>query len=510
MPDVLKGGTVDKVKPRVKLTGDSHPVTVLIEHAVDTPPTPTEPPESDDATLKRLALLTPMDYDRVRKDHATSLKIQLKTLDAMVKKARSNASEATRLPFNEVEPHPDPINPAHVLDEVATTIRQFIVLDTEQAHAAALWVALTWFIDVVGCAPLALINAPEKSCGKTQLVTVLGRLSYRPLPASNASLSALFRSVELWKPTLLIDEADTFFKENTELEGMVNGGYLPNGYILRSEAVGNNFEPRMFSVFSAKALAGITLEKHLTDATMSRGIVFNLRRKLPHESVSRWRHADQAVFSGIAEKLARFAKDYAHQVRVAQPALPDTLSDRAQDNWEPLLAIAECAGTEWVTRATVAALKLSGECGPTVSTGNELLADIQHVFQSKRVTKISTVDLIAALCEDEESAWATYHRGKPLSGRQITTQLSGYKIGSKSIRIGHEVSRGFELAQFHDAFARYLSENHVLSVTPLHPRHDVALGVVEGENGAYTPSPSVTGEPALLVGCNGVTDKMPI
>lgn len=424
----------------------------------DNPPLASEGVNRDDEIVRRLALLKPLEYDRVRKEQATALKVRPATLDAMVKEVRSKKSEAKRLPFTEVEPHPDPIDPAKLLDEILDAIRQFIVLDSEQAHAAALWIALTWFIDDVEIAPLAIINAPEKSCGKTQLLTVFGRMSYRPLPASSASASALFRSVELWKPTILIDEADTFFRDNTELHGMVNAGYLRDGYVLRSEPVGDSYEPRMFSVFSAKALAGIALEKHLPDATMSRGIVFNLRRKLSHESVDRLRHAGRGLFTAIAEKLARFAEDYAQQVRAARPILPDALSDRDQDNWEGLLAIASCAGDAWLARATAAALKLSGNIEKTQSTGNELLTDIQHIFEMKRTDKISTADLIAALCDDEESAWATYNRGKQITPRQVARQLAAYEIASKTIRLGsYATAKGFELAQFSDAFMRYLS-----------------------------------------------------
>lgn len=368
------------------------------DHLPESTAQPDTPAQPADEVVKELAKLTKLEYEKVRLEKAKALGFRPTILDDLVKTERAKGSgiegEGKKLPFVEVEPHPDPIDPAQLLDDVADTIRLFIVLDDEQATASALWVALTWFIDVVEVAPLAIINAPEKSCGKTQLLTVMGRMAYRPLPASNASASALFRAAEKWKPTIFIDEADTFFKENFELHGMVNAGYLRDGFVLRSEAVGDSFEPRMFSVFSAKALAGIALEKHLPDATMSRGIVFNLRRKLSHESVSRLRHADRDLFAGIAAKLARFALDYSQQVRLARPALPDALSDRDQDNWDGLLAVASCAGNEWLARATAAALKLSGTGEKTISTGNELLADIQHVFESKRVDKISTADLL--------------------------------------------------------------------------------------------------------------------
>ena len=190
---------------------------------------------ADNKIIRELSLLTPLDYDRVRKEKAEQLGIRPATLDAEVKALRSTSKEADRLPFPTIEPYPDPIDPTQLLNEVSAAIRQFIVLDEHQAHAAALWVALTYFIDVVEIAPLAIINAPEKSCGKTQLLTVMGRLSYRPLPASNSTASALFRAVELWKPTILIDEADTFFKENFELHGMVNAGYLEFAQKLRSQ-----------------------------------------------------------------------------------------------------------------------------------------------------------------------------------------------------------------------------------------------------------------------------------
>jgi len=432
----------------------------------ETAPDMPEAQQPDNAVIQRLSTLNELDYERARTAQAKTLGVRAAVLDKVVKAAGNADKQASRLPFSIVEPYPEPINPAQLLNEVSVVIRQFIIMDEHQAQAAALWVALTYFIDVVEIAPLAIINAPEKACGKTQLLDVMGRMSYRPLPASNASSSALFRAVELWKPTILIDEADTFFRDNLELHGMVNAGYKKGGYVLRSEAVGDSFEPRMFSVYSAKAMAGIKLEKHLPDATMSRGVVLNLRRKLSGESVSRLRHAEPDLFINIASKLARFAEDYSAQVRQARPVLPDELSDREQDNWDGMLAIASCAGSEWLNKATAAALKLSeSSSDKSVSAGNELLSDIQNVFETKRIDKISTADLIAALCEDEEAPWQTYNRGKPIVPRQFKKQLEPYKIESKKVMIDFREVRGFKLEQFTDAFMRYLSPP-VLSVYP--------------------------------------------
>ncbi|MDP3609445.1 MAG: DUF3631 domain-containing protein [Nitrosomonas sp.] len=416
-------------------------------------------PSTDAEVIESLAVMSLMDYDRIRLEKAKELRIQLKTLDDLVKAARNEEKKTNQLLFPEVEPYPEPIDLAQILDEISAIIRCFIVLDTEQADIAALWVAHTYLIDVFEISPIAIINAPEKACAKTLFQTLLIRMCYRPLQAANASASALFRAVESWQPTVFFDESDTFFRDNNELLGIVNAGYKRGGYVLRSESTGDSFEPRAFSVFSAKSIAGILLEKHLPDSTMSRGIVFNMRRKLPHELIDRMRSADCQLFEIIGAKLMRFALDYSQRIRLAQPKLPDELSDREQDNFEALLAIAECAGPEWLHRATAAALNLSNTGEVHTNSGNELLADIRHIFDSgEHPRKISTVDLIKALIADDESPWATYNFGKSITPRQLAKLLTGYGIKSKTVRMGHaNTPKGYDADQFSDVFARYLS-----------------------------------------------------
>jgi hypothetical protein len=199
-------------------------------------------------------------------------------------------------------------------------------------------------------------------------------------------------------------------------------------------------------------------------------------------------------------------------VRKARPLLPDALSDRDQDNWDGLLAVASCAGDEWLGRATAAALKLSGAGEKTVSTGNELLADIQHVFESKKLDKVSTADLISALCEDEECAWATYNKGKQINPRQVARQLAAYGIASKTIRRGtYDTPKGFELSQFSDAFMRYLALPPNL---PPHPQQSPEANKHAAYPVADIPpqnpirNKSATLKPPPLLACGIVADKL--
>ena len=206
---------------------------------------------------------------------------------------------------------------------------------------------------------------------------------------------------------------------------------------------------------------------HVADTIMDRSVVLELRRKLPHEEVDRLRHAGPDLFSNLQEKLARFANDYSEQVRLARPPLPACLNDRAQDNWEPLLAIAMVAGGQWLEVGTKAAVKLSGSGNPVETIGTELLTDIKEIFEMNERERISTADLIRALCDDDEKAWATYNRGNPISPRQLANKLKGYGITSTTLRFRHTgLAKGYERKQFEEAFSRYIPmEYRVLSVT---------------------------------------------
>ena len=461
------------------------------------------------ATIQRLSALSPLEYDQVRREEAKALGVRSAVLDAAVRNARKQG-DSDDLPFQVVEPWPEPIDPAQLLSDITAVVRRFIVCEKETAHAVALWVAMTWFIDVVQVAPLAIITAPEKRCGKSLLLSLLGRLSAKAITASSISPAALFRTIDAWCPTLLIDEADAFIKDNEELRGLLNSGHTrDSAYVIRTQ--GENFTPTKFNTWGAKALAGIG---QLSDTLMDRAVILELRRKLPHEEVERIRDAEPDLFDVLRAKLARFAEDYRNRVRKARPLLPESLNDRAQDNWEPLLAIAMTAGSEWLKIGQAAALKLSGGEDESQTTGIELLSDIREIFIDRG--KVSTADLITLLCSDEERPWATFNRGKPITPRQVAKRLREYGIHSHTIRVGVDTAKGYVIDQFKESFSRYLSLSPELSVTTSQVNDSKELGVTDALSENVTRNtcygniiPEVTCRTASGADCDVVTDKTP-
>ena len=458
--------------------------------------------------VARLAALHSLEYEKIREAEAQRLGVRVGALDKEVSTARRTKQEdgGKAAMFPTVEPWPEEVDAGALLDEVYSTIRTFIICEKETAVTATLWCAFTWLIDSVEIAPIAVITAPEKRCGKSQLLNLLGKLSYRPLVASNIGAAAVFRVIEAHSPTLLIDEADSFFKDNEELRGVINSGHTrQSAYVIR--CVGDDHEPRQFSTWGAKAISGIG---HLAETLMDRSVVLDLRRKLPTETIKRLRHAEPGLFERLSSKLARFAQDAAPRIARARPTLPEELNDRAQDNWEPLLAIADYAGGKWPQLARHTALKLSGTEKESVSLPAELLTDIQHIFEIRRADRISTADLITALCEDDEGAWASYNRGKPITPRQVASKLAGYGISSKTIRIDYGTAKGFEKGQFTDAFTRYLAhpaENAPFAVTPSQPSNGAASSVTDRQFVTVTEKRKVTPEPLQTLGCYPVTDR---
>lgn len=175
--------------------------------------------------------------------------------------------------------------------------------------------------------PLLTLSSPEKRCGKTTLLTLLGALSRRPLTASNITPAALFRAVERWTPTLLIDEADSFIRDADELRGVINSGHTrAAAYVIRT--IGDDHEPASFSTWWAKAIA---LIGSLPDMLVDRSIVIPMRRRTRDETIEGLRLDKLGRYADIPRRCMRWATDNGAAVGAADPELPARLSDRAAE-----------------------------------------------------------------------------------------------------------------------------------------------------------------------------------
>ena len=460
-------------------------------------------PELAQSIIEQLAALSELEYQLKRSVSAKALNnMSVGTLDKLVKQVRCELeAETNKSLVIDTEPYQNPVNGAIVAEEIYKLVTRHIACTDAVAIASTLWIIFTWVIEASHIAPIAWINAPEKRCGKSQLLTLIALMSKRSLPSSNITAAALFRCIEKYKPTLIIDEVDTFVNDNEDLRGVLNAGHSrDNPYIIR--CAGDDNEPKEFYVYGAKALSGIG---KIPSTLMDRSISLTLRRKLNNEHRDRVRDLSRDTTNTIKAKLARWSDDNLQVVKEATPLLPKAINDRMQDNWEILLKIATTLGDEWLQRANSACIEISGIEHDEPSLNEQLLIDIKGIFELKKVTRIFSDDLITALCTDPEMNWSTYNRGKPITQKQVSNRLGEYGISPKQMRTANGNRRGYDIAYFQDAFKRYLSAIPSQSVTTLQANSSKGCS----EKISVTMQGGVTlKKPLQAMGnkaCNGVT-----
>jgi putative DNA primase/helicase len=434
--------------------------------------------EDLDAEVARLAALPLLAYERERDAAAKRLGVRVAVLDQAVSDKRDEApAAAPSLILRNLEPWPQPVDGATLLASVAAAVRKYVVMEDHGAEAVALWALHAHALDAFAISPRLAITSAEKRCGKTTLLDVLRCLVPRPLPTANATAPSIFRTIELLKPTLLIDEADTFLTPNNELRGVLNSGHRKGGTVLR--LVGDDHEPRHFSTWAATAIAMIG---RLPDTLADRSIEICLRRKLASEHVARFRPDRATDLLRLARMAARWSADHFEALLCADPLIPAGLHDRAADNWEPLFAIADDAGGEWPERARNIAIIFSAREDEGGSHGELLLADIRETFDliergvveirlddAGRIVdldRIRSADLARILAGKEDRPWPEFGpRRLPINMHGVARLLKAFRISPKTLRF-HKVERagatvsvtdkGYERGQFQEAFARYL------------------------------------------------------
>ena len=407
-----------------------------------------------EARLAEIAKMTPLDYEQAREKLAEELGVRVSFLDKAVAGARPKPEDEAADPFEDVEPVVDPVDGAALLAEMQATILRFCILPEHSAPLMAAWILHAWAHDGFDISPVLGIVSPEKRCGKTTALSVVSALTPRAMHAVNISASVLFRVIEKYKPTVLVDEADTFLDadKNGDLRGMLNGGHNRlSAYVWRS--VGDDHEPRRFKVWAPKVVAMIG---NLPDTLEDRALVVRLRRKRDGEAVERFRADRINDFLPLRQMAARWAKDNALTLANADPLVPAALHDRAQDNARCICAIADAAGGHWpvTIRAALVGMHREVEADEPQSAGVLLLRDIAEVFEAKGVAGIGSTDLLNALCALEESPWSEWRGGRPISTRGIAKLLKPYGISPKRDRANNIYRR----MDFADAFHRYLSK----------------------------------------------------
>jgi len=422
--------------------------------------------------IERLAKLSAVEYEQQRKSAAEKLGFRASSLDRLVAAMRKelgldvdDGKQGHEITFPEVEPWPEEVNGAKLLADLATTIRSHVVMSDQARDTSALWAVHTYLIKRFKISPKLSIRSPVRRCGKTTLLEVLAELVFRAWSTGSITKAAMFRVIEMYHPTLLIDEIDTFVGEDEELRGMLNHGHRYDGTVTRT--VGEDHQPRKFDVYAAVALAGIG---GLADTLADRSVVAELKRRRPSDIIARLRIGRMQHLHELRRRIVRWVADHEERIAERDPEIPSII-DREADNWQVLLAIADEAGGEWPERARKVAVASHGsdeEGSDNVARLELLLWDIRNAFDEEGTEMtdmfgttqviISSKKLVGILAGLEGHPWAEMGRErKVITPNTLARMLKPLAITPG--KVGPEKKRlnGYVRAQFEDAFERYLA-----------------------------------------------------
>jgi hypothetical protein len=409
-----------------------------------------------------------------------------------------------------------PVRAGHqVLDDVTAFISRFSVFPSEHcAPTLALWYAHTHASDQFYVTPRLILDSAEPGSGKTRVLEVAQYLVRAPEMTISATPAALFRLVSMGPITILFDEVDVIFNpknggNNEDLRGLLNAGYKRSATIARCVGDTKTMKVERFPVYAPAALAGIAGAMPGTITT--RAITIHMRRRRHDEPVEPfWERKIGREAQPLREQLATWINSLGTQLGDTHPTMPEGVTDRPAEIWEPLLTIADTAGGHWPDTARNACRHFVLTTGPqSTSPGIKLLADLRDIFTRAGTDRMRTTDILPALCDLDESDWGDLN-GKPLDARRLAKELDRYHVKPSPYKDDGKTVKGYQSTGDHglaDAWDRYLPPRHPTTIgnhgncgnsagQPVTDPHPVTDGSVTAPlpvtDPSVTPNPSVT------------------
>jgi len=230
-------------------------------------------------------------------------------------------------------------DPGDLVAELSAFIARYVTLSERFMVVAVHYVLLSWVYDAFRELPYLRVRGAY-GCGKTRALQVIGHLLYKPIFASGATtVSPIFHTLDLFRGSLVLDEADFRFSDQTaELTKILNNGNAVGFPVLRS--VPNDkklYDPRAFEVFGPKLVAmreffhDPALESRFLTETMGTvptadGVPISLPESFATEA------------SSLRAKLLAYRFATLPIISVPAATVVSTLTPRTQQILAPLLA----------------------------------------------------------------------------------------------------------------------------------------------------------------------------
>ena len=425
-------------------------------------------PEMGDKVREKLAKLVGLlgsdnagERENARCKIDETLRRHRKTWNDLIELLRAGSSSLPRDIAEDDEGANEASNGANVsaLDLVYYMLEEHVALESQEYLAVALWVLHAHVYNRFMVTPRLALTSPVRGCGKTTLLSVIERLVRLARKTDGITPAATYRLIDREHCTLLVDEADNLgLSVNGALRAVLNSGHRKGGTV--TKFIGDY--PRPFSTFAPMAIAAIGA---LPLPLMHRSLVIRMKRHDGSRKLKRFDENDTAAttdFDTVYQQICAWVRNVNLD---ADPEMPPQLRNRQADNWRPLIAIADSFGPGWGAAARDAAVTFQEEYSDE-DAGVMLLTDIRDLFNTRRVDRLASATIVAALNDLEDGPWCEW-RGvrddqtpRRFSQGELARLLAPFGIRSRSIwpprrDAGSKSAKGYHRWQFENAWRSY-------------------------------------------------------
>lgn len=239
-----------------------------------------------------------------------------------------------------------------LLDEVKSYLTRFCHFPSDAvADAATAFIAVTHAVDhdhlnVFETLPRFAILANGPASGKTTLLNLMIPLCHNGRSVVDPSAPAMVTLINEEKATLAIDEIDVFFGRGggrQSARAMLNAGYKQGACVAR--------QGKMMNCFAPVILAGMG-QVYTTHPNLrplyTRSICGWMAPKPEGKQVDEYRtRLHGSLSQKLHDSLAHWASRHARDAALAWPDMPDGITNRDRELWEPLIVMADLAGGRW-------------------------------------------------------------------------------------------------------------------------------------------------------------------
>lgn len=174
-----------------------------------------------------------------------------------------------------------------LITDIRSFIHKYVGITEFFEEIASYYVLFTYIYDCFQELPYLRALA-DYGCGKSRFLKTIGSLCYKPMFTAGAtSVSPIFRIIDTFKGTFVLDEADLKFSDTkSEIVKILNSGFSKGTPVLRSEEnKGKGYDVKTFDVYCPKIIA--TRERFYDKALESRFLIeeldsSNMREDIPH------------------------------------------------------------------------------------------------------------------------------------------------------------------------------------------------------------------------------------